>query len=179
MHRREPPEDEEEAFEPTPEEAEEGPEPLAPAEGDADVLGGPAWTPLLSSAGEHVKYQVAGERGGGRPARCAGLHAHGAGQVKQAPARYGVPARAHVYTPTHRRARAREGLRSNQWPGAFCACQGARFTNIYVGWGAKNAAFVPLPPPPVATEYSTALVESRELPLKPAPPAKDGAPAEE
>ena len=108
VHRREPPEDEEEAFEPTPEEAEEGPEPLAPAEGDADVLGGPAWTPLLSSAGEHVKYQVAGERGGGgRPARCAGLHAHGAGQVKQAPARYGVPARAHVYTPTHRRARAR------------------------------------------------------------------------
>jgi hypothetical protein len=41
------------------------------------------------------------------------------------------------------------GLRSNQWPGAFCACQGSRFTNVYVGWGVKNAAFVPLPPPPV------------------------------
>lgn len=41
------------------------------------------------------------------------------------------------------------GLRSNQWPGASCACLGSRFTNIYVGWGLKNAAFVPLPPPPV------------------------------
>lgn len=40
---------------------EEGPEPLSAAEGDAEVLGGTAWTPLFSSSAEHVKYQVAGE----------------------------------------------------------------------------------------------------------------------
>ncbi|KAI8464163.1 MAG: flagellar radial spoke protein 4 [Monoraphidium minutum] len=123
VHRREPPEGEEDTFEWTEEEQEEGPELLSPAEGDAEVLGGAAWTPLFSSAAEHVKYQVA-------------------------------------------------GLRSNQWPGAFCACQGARFTNVYVGWGVKNAAFVPTPPPPVAREYDAALVESRELPRKAAPPAE-------
>lgn len=64
------------------------------------------------------------------------------------------------------------GLRSNLWPGAACACQGSRFTNIYVGWGIKNAPFVPLPPPPVAREYDTALVESAELPPKPKPEAE-------
>jgi hypothetical protein len=62
------------------------------------------------------------------------------------------------------------GLRSNLWPGAACACQGSRFTNIYVGWGIKNAPFVPLPPLPVSKEYDAALVESAELPL----PAKEG-----
>jgi hypothetical protein len=61
------------------------------------------------------------------------------------------------------------GLRSNLWPGASCACQGSRFTNIYVGWGIKNAPFVPLPPPPVSREYDAALVESAELPPKPKP----------
>lgn len=61
------------------------------------------------------------------------------------------------------------GLRSNLWPGAFCACQGSRFTNLYVGWGIKNTLFVPLPPPPVSKEYDAALVESAELPLKAAP----------
>lgn len=39
VHKREPPEGEEDSFEPTEEEAEEGPEPLAPAEGDAEVRG--------------------------------------------------------------------------------------------------------------------------------------------
>lgn len=39
---------------------EEGPEPLAAAEGDGEVLGGAAWTPLFSSAAEQAKYQVAG-----------------------------------------------------------------------------------------------------------------------
>ena len=34
---------------------------LTPADADAEVLGGPAWTPLLSSAAEHTKHQVAGE----------------------------------------------------------------------------------------------------------------------
>lgn len=61
------------------------------------------------------------------------------------------------------------GLRSNLWPGAACACQGSRFTNIYVGWGVKNAPFVPLPPPPVSREYDAELVESAELPPKPKP----------
>jgi len=101
LHKREPPEGEEDTFEWTEEELEEGPELLTAAEEDAEVLGGAAWTPLFSSVAEHVKYQVA-------------------------------------------------GLRSNQWPGAFCACLGERFTNVYVGWGVKNATFVPLPPPPVS-----------------------------
>eukprot|EP00775_Hariotina_reticulata_P011489 gene11489-11632_t len=61
------------------------------------------------------------------------------------------------------------GLRSNLWPGAVCACQGSRFTNVYVGWGIKNALYVPLPPPPVSKEYDAALVESAELPLKVVP----------
>ncbi len=59
---RDPPEDEDEPFEPTEEEAEEGPEALAPAEGDGEVLGGAAWSGLFSSVAEHVKYQVAGAR---------------------------------------------------------------------------------------------------------------------
>lgn len=157
------------------------------------MLGGAAWTPLFSAAGEHVKFQVA-------------------------------------------------GLRSNQWPGAFCACQGSRFSNVYVGWGVKAGAFVPLPPPPVrglgfgfwppglreggtawhpmshrcarpqlqlactpacacpsghpagkhppplpapppgpqvSKEYDAALVESRELPRKPVPAGEGDAAAEE
>ncbi len=65
------------------------------------------------------------------------------------------------------------GLRSNLWPGAVCAAQGARFTNIYVGWGTKNAPFVPMPPPPVATEFDQMLVESKELPPKPKPQAEE------
>jgi hypothetical protein len=71
------------------------------------------------------------------------------------------------------------GLRSNLWPGAACACQGHRFTNIYVGWGVKAAPYVPLPPPPVAKEYDAALVESSELPPKPAPPAEEEGAGEE
>lgn len=57
---REPPEDEEaaEGFELTEEEQEEGPEALAPLEGDAEVDGAAAWTGLLSSAAEHTKNQV-------------------------------------------------------------------------------------------------------------------------
>ncbi len=60
VHRREEPEDEEEAaaFTLTEEEQEEGPEALAPLEGDAEVGGGPAWSPLFSSSSEHVKGQV-------------------------------------------------------------------------------------------------------------------------
>jgi hypothetical protein len=64
------------------------------------------------------------------------------------------------------------GVRSNLWPGAFCAIQGTRFTNIYVGWGIKNAPFLPLPPPPVAQEYDQTMVESVELPPKYKPEAE-------
>lgn len=70
------------------------------------------------------------------------------------------------------------GVRSNLWPGAVAVGSGSAFTNIYVGWAAKTAPFVPLPPPPVAKEYDQALVESAELPVKPEP-VKEEAPAEE
>ena len=68
------------------------------------------------------------------------------------------------------------GLRSNLWPGAVAAAKGASFANIYVGWGLKNVAFTPQPPPPVATEFDMGAMESTELPPKPEreePPAED------
>jgi len=40
---------------------------------------------------------------------------------------------------------------------------------MYVGWGIKNAPFVPLPPPDIAQEFDQALIESLELPPKPEP----------
>jgi hypothetical protein len=81
----------------------------------------------------------------------------------------------HHATHTHTHITQVAGLRSNQWPGAACACQGSRFTNIYVGWGVKAAPFVPLPPPPVSREYDAALVESAELPRPEADPqGEDG-----
>ncbi len=59
VFKREPPEGEDEdSMELTEEEAEEGPEPLAPLEGDAEVAGAASWTPLFSSSAEHVKNQV-------------------------------------------------------------------------------------------------------------------------
>jgi radial spoke head protein 4/6 len=68
------------------------------------------------------------------------------------------------------------GVRSNLWPGAFCAGSGTKYACVYVGWGVKaGGPFVPLPPPPVASEYDAALVESLELPPKPAPPPPEGA----
>lgn len=65
------------------------------------------------------------------------------------------------------------GVRSNLWPGAFVAAKDKSFSNIYVGWGIKNAAFIPMPPPPVAQEFDQAAVESLELPPKPQPPPPD------
>ncbi len=70
-------------------------------------------------------------------------------------------------------------MRSNLWPGAFCAAKDKHFTNLYVGWGLKNAPFVPMPPPPVAKEFDLGLVESVELPPKPAPPPAEGEGEEE
>ncbi|KAF8066356.1 RSP4 [Scenedesmus sp. PABB004] len=137
VHKREAPEGEEDSFEYTEEELEEGPEQLAALEGDDEVGGGPAWSPLFSSSDAHVKNQA---------------------RTRAAPG-----ARAAV-----------AGLRSNLWPGAACACLGPRFTNVYVGWGAKAGPYLPPPPPPVAAEYDAALVESAELPPR-AAPGGDGA----
>lgn len=136
LHKREPPEGEEDTFEPTEEEQEEGPGPLEALENDKPLPGEvSAWTPLLSSSSEAVKNQVA-------------------------------------------------GLRSNLWPGASVAVKVVQaklvhFASVYVGWGLKNEVFVPLPPPPVAKEFDQALVESQELPPKPAPPPAEGEEAEE
>jgi hypothetical protein len=60
VHKREAPEGEEDSFEWTEEEQEEGPEQLAVLEGDEEVAGGAAWSPLFSSSNEHVKNQVRG-----------------------------------------------------------------------------------------------------------------------
>lgn len=49
---------EEDTFEYTEEEQEEGPEQLAVLEADEEVMGGSAWSPLFSSSNEHVKNQV-------------------------------------------------------------------------------------------------------------------------
>eukprot|EP00967_Tisochrysis_lutea_P025810 scaffold29779_cov19-Tisochrysis_lutea.AAC.2 len=61
------------------------------------------------------------------------------------------------------------GLRSNLWPGAYVCGKDKQSASMYVGWGIKNAPFVPLPPPDVAQEFDQALVESLELPPKPEP----------
>jgi len=59
------------------------------------------------------------------------------------------------------------GLRSNYWIGAYAVASGKNWSNIYVGDGVKNTAYVPVPPPTPASEYNEALVESSELPPKP------------
>lgn len=66
------------------------------------------------------------------------------------------------------------GLRSNLWPGAYAVAKGRQYASVYVGWGTKNAVFVPLPPPPVAKEFDLTFVETMELPLKPVPPPPEG-----
>lgn len=58
VFKREPPEGEEDTFEFTEEELEEGPEQLSSLEADTEVAGGTAWSPLFSSSAEHVKHQV-------------------------------------------------------------------------------------------------------------------------
>ena len=71
------------------------------------------------------------------------------------------------------------GLRSLVWPGAFCGARAKDWTNVYVGWGIKNAPFVPMPPPPVSAEFDLGATETLELTLKPAPPAPEGEEEEE
>lgn len=100
--KREAPEGEEDNFQLTPEEEEEGPALLTTVDQDVEVVGGgPAWTAVTSSALETTKFPVT-------------------------------------------------AMRSNVWPGAYSIVKGAEFTNVYVGYGIKNAPFVPLPPPAVA-----------------------------
>uniref|UniRef100_A0A7S0SGK7 Uncharacterized protein n=1 Tax=Mantoniella antarctica TaxID=81844 RepID=A0A7S0SGK7_9CHLO len=71
------------------------------------------------------------------------------------------------------------GVRSLVWPGAFVAYAAGAFSNCYVGYGFKNAPFVPAPPPAVSAEYEGMLQESTELPLRPdEPPAEEDDPAE-
>ncbi|KXZ46195.1 hypothetical protein GPECTOR_46g264 [Gonium pectorale] len=65
------------------------------------------------------------------------------------------------------------GVRSNRWPGAACAALGRHFTSIYVGWGLKAGEFAPAPPPPPAPHWPELLLESNELPPKPAPPEEE------
>lgn len=78
VHKREEPEDEEEAegFTLTEEEQEEGPEPLAALEQDADVGSGAAWSPLFSSSSEHVKNQVGPGAGRACVQQCSSRREH-------------------------------------------------------------------------------------------------------
>jgi len=63
------------------------------------------------------------------------------------------------------------GVRSNLWPGAYCAVKGKHFSNLYAGWGLKHEPYRPAPPPPLAAEFDAAsLVEQNELPPPPPPP---------
>lgn len=59
---------------------------------------------------------------------------------------------------------------------------GADFFNVYVGWGLKNAPYVPMPPPPVTEEYAQDQMASLDLPPKPdysaSPPAAEEAEGE-
>ncbi|GLI63341.1 hypothetical protein VaNZ11_006263 [Volvox africanus] len=71
------------------------------------------------------------------------------------------------------------GLRSLVWPGAVCGGREGVWTCSYVGWGIKNAPFVPLPPPPVAAEFDWGQVETQELELKPVPPPEEEEEAED
>lgn len=66
------------------------------------------------------------------------------------------------------------GMRSNLWPGAVSVALGVDFCNVYVGWGLKNAPFVPVPPPPVAFEFDQKLLESTELPPRVVPEEGEG-----
>ena len=74
------------------------------------------------------------------------------------------------------------GVRSVVWPGATAVAHEQLAANMYVGWGVKNAEYVPLPPPPIAQEFDQAQLASVDMPVKPDPdaePAVEEAEAEE
>jgi len=58
----------------------------------------------------------------------------------------------HAHTHTYKRTQV-GGLRSNLWPGAYVSGKDKQCASMYVGWGIKNAPFVPLPPPDIAQEF--------------------------
>ncbi|KAH7295153.1 hypothetical protein KP509_27G034900 [Ceratopteris richardii] len=60
-------------------------------------------------------------------------------------------------------------LRSLLWPGAYTVTTKEGFSNVYIGWGVKNAPFQPPLPPEVQREFEGALSESLELPPIPEP----------
>jgi hypothetical protein len=60
-------------------------------------------------------------------------------------------------------------LRSLLWPGAYTVSTKNGYSNVYIGWGIKNAPYEPPLPPDVQKEYEGELVESVELPPIPVP----------
>merc|ERR1712146_849558 len=56
---------------------------------------------------------------------------------------------------------------SNRWPGAMCVAQGARYANIYVGYGHKYApgCFQTFAPPMVAAECPDENAKEQEMSL--------------
>jgi radial spoke head protein 4A len=75
-------------------------------------------------------------------------------------------------------------VRSLLWPGAYALATPSGFSNLYIGWGVKNAPYSPPSPPEVQIEYEpaegeAALVESSELPPKPEPEVPESPDGEE
>jgi hypothetical protein len=60
-------------------------------------------------------------------------------------------------------------VKSLVWPGAFVVYSAGAFSNCYVGYGFKNAPFVPAPPPAVMVEYEGILQAGCESTLNPKP----------
>ena len=75
-------------------------------------------------------------------------------------------------------------MRSLLWPGAYAIATPSGFSNIYIGWGVKNAPYSSAAPPAVQKEYEPAegepaLAESTELPPKPEPEVPESPTGEE
>lgn len=75
-------------------------------------------------------------------------------------------------------------IRSLLWPGAYAIATPSGFSNIYIGWGVKNAPYSPALPPNVQREHEPlegepVLAESNELPPKPDPEMPESPTGEE
>jgi len=69
-------------------------------------------------------------------------------------------------------------IKSNRWPGALCVAQGAKYANIYVGYGHKYASggFQPFAPPEIAAECPEQDAKEQfdePVPLPPPEPVED------
>ena len=55
---------------------------------------------------------------------------------------------------SRRKRYAHAVARCNRWPGAFAAASGAKYANVYVGYGHESTGttFTPVPPPPMLGE---------------------------